>query len=151
MPMASDALSPATVHKSRSSSKPAASRAAHPTGGRRTTSCEGRCAWRRGSGHRWATGRRSVVRAPNCVVLRRCRGWSPRCGAHVPAVGDVQIAGGLEMFGDQRSVLLGRCRVMLFDCGCDAPVQLGAIRLELRFVGHSANQRMVERILRLSA
>ena len=31
--------------------------------------------------------------------------------AHVPAVGGVQIAGGLQMFGDQRRVLLDRYRV----------------------------------------
>ena len=38
-------------------------------------------------------------------IGRPCR------GAHVPAEGGVQIAGGLQMFGDQRRVLLGRCRV----------------------------------------
>ena len=37
----------------------------------------------------------------------------PRCGAHVPAVRGVQITGGLQMFGDQRRVLVGRCRVAL--------------------------------------
>ena len=31
------------------------------------------------------------------------------------------------------------------------PVQLGAIRFELRFVGHGADQRMVEDILGLSS
>ena len=36
---------------------------------------------------------------------------APRCRAHVPAIGGVQITGGLQMLGDQRSVLLGRCRV----------------------------------------
>jgi hypothetical protein len=43
----------------------------------------------------------------------------------------VPITGGLQMFGNQRRVLLGRCRVTGFDCGGDAPVQLGAIRFEL--------------------
>jgi hypothetical protein len=50
------------------------------------------------------------------------------------------------MFGYQGRVLLGCCRVTGFDCGCDAAVQLGAIRLELRLIGHGANQRMMEHI-----
>ena len=67
----------------------------------------------------------------------------------MPAVGGVHITGGLKVFGDQRRVLLGRCRVTGFDGGRHAPVQLGAIRFELRFVGHGADQRMVEHILGL--
>jgi hypothetical protein len=35
----------------------------------------------------------------------------PRGRAHVPAERGVQIIGGLQMFGNQRRVLLGRCRV----------------------------------------
>ena len=38
-------------------------------------------------------------------------GGRPRSGAHVPAVGGVQITGGLQMFGDQRGILVDRCRV----------------------------------------
>ena len=71
-------------------------------------------------------------------------------GAHVPAVRGAQITGGLQMLGDQRGVLVGRFRVAGFDRGGQPPVQLGAIRLELRFVGHRANQRMVEHVLGLS-
>ena len=37
----------------------------------------------------------------------------PRAGAHVPAKRGVQITGGLQMLGDQRRVLVGRCRVTL--------------------------------------
>ena len=54
------------------------------------------------------------------------------------------------MFGDQRRVFVSRCRVTCFDRGRQPPVQLGAIRLELRLVGHRADQRMVERILRFA-
>ena len=54
------------------------------------------------------------------------------------------------MFGDQGGILISRCRVTGFDGGRDAAVQLGAIRLELRFVGHGADQWMVEHILGLS-
>ena len=73
----------------------------------------------------------------------------PRSGAHVPAVSGVQITGGLQMLGDQRGVLVGRVRVTFFDRGGHPPVQLGAIGFELRFVGHRADQRMVEHILGL--
>ena len=43
----------------------------------RTTWCAGQCAWPPGWGPRRVMRRRSFGRAPNCVVLRRCRGWSP--------------------------------------------------------------------------
>ena len=66
-------------------------------------------------------------------------------GAHVPGEGRMQIAGRLEMFGDQRRILISRVRLALFDCGGHPPVQLGAIRFELRFVGHRTNERVVER------
>jgi len=42
-----------------------------------------------------------------------------------------QITGGLQMFGDQCRVLVGRCRVAGLDRGGHTPVQLGAIRFEL--------------------
>ena len=74
----------------------------------------------------------------------------PRCGAHVPTVGGVQITGGLQMLGNQRSVVVGRSGITLFDRGGQAPVQLGAIAFELGFVGHRANQRMVKHVLGLS-
>ena len=68
-------------------------------------------------------------------------------GAHVPAVRGVQLAGGLQMFGDQRRVLLDRLRVTLLDRGGQAPVPLGAIGFQLRFVGHRADQRVAEGVL----
>ncbi len=77
-------------------------------------------------------------------------GGRPRSGAHVPGVRGVQITGGLQMFGDQRSVLVGRRRVTFFDRGRQPPVHLGSIGLELCLVGHRANQRVVEHILGLS-
>ena len=67
--------------------------------------------------------------------------------AHMPAVGGVQITGGLQMFGDQRRVLIRRGRVARFDRGRHPPVQFGAIRFELRLVGHRADQRMMKDIL----
>jgi hypothetical protein len=42
---------------------------------------------------------------------RNGAGERPYSGAHVPAVGGVQITGGLQMFGDQGGVLIGRRRV----------------------------------------
>ena len=51
------------------------------------------------------------------------------------------------MFGDQRRVLLGRLRVALLDRGGQAPVPLGAIGFQLRFVGHRADQRVAEGVL----
>jgi hypothetical protein len=43
------------------------------------------------------------------------------------AVGGMQVTSGLQMVGVQRRILLDRCGVTCFDCGCDAPAQLGAI------------------------
>ena len=43
----------------------------------------------------------------------------------------MQIASSLEMFGDQRRILLGRAGIALFDRGGEAPVQLRAIGLQL--------------------
>ena len=45
--------------------------------------------------------------APNSSAPRRCHGWSTSSSAHVPAVGGVEIAPGLQMLGDQRRVLVG--------------------------------------------
>jgi hypothetical protein len=39
----------------------------------------------------------------------------------------VQITGGLHMFGDQGSMLVGRLRLAGLDRGGQPPVQLGAI------------------------
>ena len=71
----------------------------------------------------------------------------PGSGAHVPAEGRAQIAGGLQMLGDQRRILVGRARIALFDRGGQAPVQLRAIGFELRLVGHRADQRVPKRVL----
>ena len=145
MPMASDALSPAAVHKSRNSSKRApatfiwtrqavphsmvrgAMRIGYPVG-----VLGGQCVGDL-SGALPAQSRSCDI-----TVGRPC------CGAHVPAVRGVQIAGGLEVFGDQRRVLVRRARVTLLDRGGQAPVRLGAIGFQLRFVGHRADQRVAE-------
>ena len=151
MAMASDALSPAAVHNSRNSSNRVADDftmdspvAAAQHGAR------GDAHRLRGWGHRRATRRRSVrARSQLIRAAAMSRLVDHVAGAHVPAVGGVQITCGLEVFGDQRGVLVGRCRVTRFDRGGHAPMQLGAIRFELRLVGHRANQRMVEHILGL--
>ena len=59
-----------------------------------------------------------------------------RLVAHVAArmcqpIRGVQITGGLKMFGDQRRVLVDRCRVTCFDRGGQTPVPLGAIGFQL--------------------
>ena len=68
-------------------------------------------------------------------------------GAHVPAVGGVQLAGGLQVFGNQGRILVHRLRRTFLDRGGQAPVPLGAIGFQLRFVGHRADQRMAEGVL----
>ena len=51
------------------------------------------------------------------------------------------------MLGDQSGVLVGRFRAARFDRRGQPPVHLGAIRFQLRFVGHRADQRMPEGVL----
>ena len=77
------------------------------------------------------------------IAVGRSRG-----GAHVPAIRCVQFARGLQMFGHQRRVLLHRRRLTLLNRGGHAPVPLGAIGCQLRFVGHRADQRVAEGVLR---
>ena len=55
----------------------------------------------------------------------------PRAGTHVPAIGGVQLAAGLQMFGDERRVLVHRAGLALLDRGGQAPVPLGAIGFQL--------------------
>jgi hypothetical protein len=62
----------------------------------------------------------------------------------------MQVASGFEMFGDQRRVVVSRPWLVGFDRGRQPPVHLGAIRFQLGFVGHGADQRMMEHILGLS-
>ncbi len=50
----------------------------------------------------------------------------PRGGAHLPAVSGVRFTGGLEVFGDQRGVLVRRFRNPGFDHRGEPPVHLGA-------------------------
>ena len=83
----------------------------------------------------------AVARGPDIAGLRPCP------GAHVPAESGAQVIGGLEMLGDQRRVLIQRIRVALFDRGCQTPMQFGAVGLQLCFVGHGPDQRVVEGVL----
>jgi len=47
----------------------------------------------------------------------------PRSGAHVPAVGGVEIICGLQVLGDQGGILISRNRITAFDGGGQPPVQ----------------------------
>jgi hypothetical protein len=60
----------------------------------------------------------------------------------VPFEGTVEIPCGLQVFGNQRCVL-----VLMFDCFGHPLVQLRPIGLELRFVCHRAHERMTEGVL----
>ena len=111
-PMASDALSPAAVHNSRNSSKRSPAT----------------FTWtRQAIPHNMVRGR-DAHGCPVGVIGRHCVGdrlgalptqsrrgdvavGRPRCGAHMPAVGGVQITGGLQVFGNQGRILISRCRV----------------------------------------
>ena len=118
MPMASDALSPAAVHNSPQflEAVPGNADMDSPGGPAQHGA--------RGDAHGGPVG---VVGGQRVGDLARAlptqsrRGdvavGRPRCGAHVPAVGGVQITGGLQMFGDQRGVLVDRFRVTCFDRG----------------------------------
>ena len=78
-------------------------------------------------GDLWARSQLSRAAAMSRLVAH--------AGAHVPAVGGVQITGGLQMFGDQRGVLVSRSGSR-DSIAARPPVQLGAIGLELSLVGH---------------
>ena len=49
--------------------------------------------------------------APNSTCAAGCRAWSTSGGAHVPPVCGAKLAGGLQVFGDQRGVLVGGFRL----------------------------------------
>ena len=138
-------------HNSRSSSKPVS--AMLPPTRQAVAHSMVRGAMRIAAGRGSSSGSASATCAARCQLARAAvmsRLVDHAAGAHVPAVGGVQITGGLQVFGDQRRVLVSRGGVTRFDRGGQPPVQLGAIRLELSFVGHGADQRMVEHVLGLS-
>ena len=112
MPMASDDLSPAAVQSSRSSSKrppemSAWTRKALPHSQGASGDAH-RSAARIVGGQRVGDLARPLPTGPR---RHNVAGGRPRSGAHVPAVGGVQITGGLQMFGDQGGILVSRCRV----------------------------------------
>ena len=98
-----------------------------------------------GSASATRRARSQLIRAARDIAAAR-----PGTGAHMPGIRGTQIARRFEVFGDQGGVFVGRGRVTLLRWRRRAPVQLGAIRLELSLVGDRANQRMVEHILGLS-
>ena len=149
MPMASDALSPAAVHNSPQFVKAVAGDMSHGLA-RRSPHSMVRGAMRMAARSGSSAGSASAIWRARSQLSRAAamsRLVAHVAGAHVPAVGGVQITGGLQMLGDQRRVLVGRVRVALFDRGGQPPMQLGAIGFELGFVGHRADQRVVEHIL----
>ena len=148
MPMASEALSPARAAQLPQLLEAARRRAASDTRAGAAQHGAGRDA------HRGAVGvvvgqRVGDLAGPLPTDPRRgdVAVGRPRAGAHVPAVGGVQVAGGLQMFGDQRRILVRRPGLALLDRGGQAPVHLGAIGFQLRFVGHRADQRVAEGVL----
>ena len=71
----------------------------------------------------------------------------PAAGAHMPVERGTQVPRGLQVLGDQSGILIDRARLLLFDRRGQAPVQFGAPRLQLRLVGHRADQRVPKHIL----
>ena len=142
--MANDALSPAAAHNSRSSSKRSPATSTWTRKASRTTWCAGQCAWLPGrviGGKASATVARSQLCAPRRVAVRR-----PRCGAHVPAVGGVQITAASRCSAINAAFSSADAGYVLRS----RPLPAGATRRDpilVRFVGHRANQRMMEHIL----
>src|SRR6185295_19140968 len=109
MPMASETLSPASAHNSRSSSKWPAMFTLTPAG-----------AAQHGAGRDSHRGAVSVVVGQRVGDLARSLPTEvrradvavggPCAGAHVPAVRGSVLASGLQVLGDQRGILVGRFR-----------------------------------------
>ena len=57
----------------------------------------------------------------------------------MPVVSVTEVAGGLQVFGDQRGMFVDKRSDARLDCGRQTQVQLGPVGFELRFVGHCAN------------
>ena len=72
----------------------------------------------------------------------------PASRAHVPRVCVAHLAGSLEMFGDERRVLVGGFRLVGLDNRGQAPVPLGAVGFQLGFVCDCAGKRMMKCIFR---
>ena len=147
--MASETLSPAALHNSRSSAKRprlswtarACQSVAHSMvrGAMRIDSWSGSSA---GSASAIRRARSQLSRAAprsRLVDHAPARMCQPYAACSSPAASQV--------FGDQRRVLLHRAGRTLLDRGGQAPVPLGAIGFQLRFVGHRADQRVAEGVL----
>ena len=104
---------------------------------------------------------RSGSLAGSASATRRARSQLIRA-ARISRLLDQAPARMCQAYADRRSPAASRCSairaafsptdvvVALFDDGGEPPVHLGAVRLELGFVGHRANQRMVKHILGLA-
>ena len=150
IPIASERLSPACSHSSRSSSYPVSA----PLPPTRNAARAQYGSW--GDAHRQSIGRglRHAVGGiarlgPACVCGSDVAVDRPRPCPHVPAVCGTQIACRFHVFGDQRGIRIRGIRIAPFDLGGQLRVQGGAIGLELRFVGNRADQRMPKDVLRL--
>ena len=110
-----------------------------------------RCASRCGPDRRRAARRRPGAPAPNWPTPPRCRGWPPTprraCASRTRRADRLRPPGARRSGRHSRRPSPGsRCSI----AAATPPVQLGAIGLELRLVGHRTNQRMVEHILGLA-
>jgi len=84
---------------------------------------------------------------PTCPCRTDVAVRQPGRGAHMPTECRAQFTGRLQMVGDQRGILVNRGRAMLLDGRRDLPVQLRAVRFQLRLVCHRADQRVPEGVL----
>ena len=150
-PIASDRKSPEDMQSSRNSSKPvsapAPNRCALPhNSARGAIRIDARSGSSSGSPSAICCARRQLLRAAaksrlaSHVPARRCQLKAP-----------CEISRRLQMLGDQRRILVGRCGVTGFDSSGQTSMQFRTVRLELRFVGDRANQGMAERVLLTSA
>jgi hypothetical protein len=85
--------------------------------------------------------------SPACMRRNDVAVGQPCSGPHVPGICSDQIFRSFQVLGDQGRVLVCGTGIASLDRFRQAPVQHCAVCFQLRFVGHGANQRMVECIL----
>jgi hypothetical protein len=71
----------------------------------------------------------------------------PHPCTHVPGVRAAQLAGGLQVFSDQRRIRLDRIRITHFDDRRQPPMQLVSFGFQLSLIGHRADQRLMKDVL----
>ena len=105
----------------------------------------GRCASTPGPGHHLATGQRPFGPFPAGARARISR-IAPCPGAHVPAESRAQVTGDFDMLGDQRRVSSSQSGGVVRSRWPVADA-VDAIGLQLCFVGHRPDERVVEGVL----